>query len=290
MQWIINGVSDGLLIGLLSVAFMLVYSTTGIFYVALAGVFTLAPFVSAAVERSGASWPFALAAGALSSAGLSALIEAVNHWRLERRKTSPAAHLVTSLGINIVIVQVLSLVWGNELQVLGSTSATSIVHFAGISLGRGQCIALVAVPLVILVLHFWTHYSRSSLPLRALTSNPQELALTGVNVRAVRMIVFSLSGLLAAIASFVRAQDAGFDAVSGLSAVVLAFAALIIGGRNALWGGILGGTFLGVLRSGIANFGSTRWQEPVTFVLLGLFLLFWPQGFLGWRSRIEAER
>lgn len=288
MQWVINGAIDGILIGLLAVAFMLVYSTTSVFFVALGGVYALAPFVTLSALRFGLHPAIAIPLGALASASLSILLELFNHRRLEQRRSSTAAHLVSSLGLNIVIVQALSLFWGNKMQVLGEQTAGVGAQLGGIIIGKPQVLALTVVPAIVLALGFWARSGRTSLPLRALATNSQELALTGTNVGTVRLIVFGLSGLLAAVVSLVRAHDTGFDAVSGLNAVVLSFAALIVGGRKSFWGGVLGGVILGILRSGIAWFGSARWQEPVTFLVLASFLLFWPQGLLGASERAET--
>jgi branched-chain amino acid transport system permease protein len=281
MQWVINGLADGLVIGLLAFAFMLVYSSTGVFFIALAGVYSLAPFVSVLLLRFGVPFIPACVLGASSSALLAGTLEAVNHWPLESRRVSWAGHLVTSLGLNMVIVQVISLAWGNTLQVLGKEATAVGMRLGQVIVSRSQLTELCFVPILFAVLHMWAKQTKSGVRLRGLASNSIALELTGTNVRAVRLMVFVLAGGVAAFASLMRAYDIGFDAVSGLNAVILAFAALVIGGKDNFWGGQLGGITLGIIRSSVAWFSSARWQEPVTFVVLALFLLLRPQGILG---------
>lgn len=289
MQWLINGAADGALICVLALAFMVVYSTTGIFYVALGAIYSFAPFVALALMRAGLAWPLAFIAAMIVAAAASASIEATLHWPLERRHSSPAAHVITSLGANIVGVQLLVLAWGNEIRAFAIAPPVRITML-GISIAVPQMEALVTSALIFATVGVWMARARSAAAFRALAANPEELVLTGTNTRILRLAAFALAGALAAVVSYLRAFDNGFDATSGLAAVVLAFTALVIGGRDSVWGALLGGLLLGVLRAAIAWFGTARLQDPLTFFVFGLFLLFWPTGLLGRRSRIEADQ
>jgi branched-chain amino acid transport system permease protein len=289
MQWFVNGVADGMMIALLSFAFMLVYSSTRVFFVALAGVYTLAPYIAVALRLHGLPIALCCAAGVLASALIAALLEIANHWPLELRRASWAGHLVSSLGLNMVLVQSISLLWGNQLQVLGDQSATYGVRWAGITASHSQVTALIAATVLFIALALWSAFLRTGIIFRGLASDPGALALTGINVRFVRVGIFAASGALAACASLLRAYDVGFDAVSGLGAVVLGFVALVIGGKDMLWGGLVGGLLIGVMRAGVSWYLSARWQEPATFAVLALFLLLRPHGIIGKRQRLEAE-
>src|SRR5262245_19035790 len=75
MQILVNGLITGATIALLAVAFASVYIPTRIFYVALAGVYTVVPFVAWSLLQHGATiWMAALIAVA-SGTGLSLLFE-----------------------------------------------------------------------------------------------------------------------------------------------------------------------------------------------------------------------
>ena len=83
--------------------------------------------------------------------------------------------------------------------------------------------------------------------------------------------------------------------------VVLNRVTILSGGiAHAAYGGVgiayffgfdplLGGIILGLLRSEATWYFSARWQETVTFLLLGLFLIFRPNGILGKKQRLEVE-
>jgi branched-subunit amino acid ABC-type transport system permease component len=61
MQILLSGLISGLAIALLAMAFQAVYLPTRIFFMALAGIYSLAPYVVFACRAVGAPWGLALA-------------------------------------------------------------------------------------------------------------------------------------------------------------------------------------------------------------------------------------
>jgi branched-chain amino acid transport system permease protein len=288
MQWIVNGLPDGLLLGALGLAFMLVYNSTGVFFIALASVYSLAPFVAATLMSAGVSLLPACAAGVLASASLSLAMELFNHGPLDRRSASWAGHLVTSIGLNLVIVQVLSMAWGNKLLGLGRGTSGRIL-FGGVSLSAQQSIEVAAATGVIGLTFVFVQKTGFGIRIRGLASNRVALELAAHRAEPIRIGVFALGGAIAACVSLAKALDSGFDAYSGLAPVVLSFAAAVVGGKNEFWGAIVGGILIGLVRSGVTWYGSARWQEPASFAFLALFLLLRPRGLLTRRGRLEAH-
>jgi branched-chain amino acid transport system permease protein len=288
MQITMNGMINGLTIALLAAAFNAVYLPTRIFYIAMGGIFTTAPFIAWSLLKAGAGWFGAISVALITGTLLSLLCEWINHRRLERRQASPGAHLISSLGIYIIIVQVIAILWGNETKVLRS-GVDSIWPVGSIILTGAQCIAAAVSIAFLVALFTWLHITHLGLQFRALADNPVECALRGHNVNRLRLLAFGIGGFLASAASLLIAYDLGFNPQGGLSILILAIAATIIGGRVSLVGPFLGGILLGLLRSQVVWFLSARWQDAVTFFLLVVFLYACPQGILGRRARLEAR-
>jgi branched-chain amino acid transport system permease protein len=133
----------------------------------------------------------------------------------------------------------------------------------------------------------WLLKANLGIELRALADNPMLVALLGRNIRVLRRMVFGLSGAVMATASIAQAWDVGFDPHIGLKAVLIGMVAMIIGGTGNFAGPFVGGILLGILRTQVVWFGSARWEEAVTFVLLALFLFFRPQGIFSRQARLE---
>lgn len=288
MQLLANAVITGLAIGVMGLAFTVVFLPTRVFHIALGGIYGLAPFLAWAALRHGWHWFAAIGAALAVSVVVSLVCEAANHGPLERRGATATAHLVSSLGIYTLLAQTAALCWGNEPKVL-RVGLDSVVRVGDVVLARAQVFS-VAVSVVLLAGFLsWLGLTNLGLQYRAMADNPAELALRGYNLSRLRLLAFSIAGLLAAAVSLTAAFDRGFDPYTGLQAFLLAVVAAIIGGRHSFIGPVLAGILLGLIRSGVVWFTSARWEAAITFLLLAGFLLFRPQGLLGGRHRVEAE-
>jgi branched-subunit amino acid ABC-type transport system permease component len=286
MQIIVNGIVSGLAIAMLALAFQAVYLPTRVFFIGMAGVYAISPFIALSVLDAG---------GSLWAAGLTSVIVAVFiclaceyliHAPLERRRAGGGAHLIASLGYSIIIVQIISIIWGNNKQVL-RTGTSSISQFGGVTISGEQWIIFGVTSTAITAFLLVLMRANLGLRLRALADNPTQFALFGYNVNYHRLLSFGLAGLLTSAASLVTAYDVGFDVNSGLRGVLLAIVAVVIGGQSSFAGPVLSGLLLGVIRSQVVWYWEARWEEPITFLLLALVLLLLPQGLLGRMTRLE---
>lgn len=286
MQIFLNGLLQGILFGAIGVAFALVYRTTKVFHLALGGIGALAPYlVLAAIAIGMPAWVAAIIA-VLAAACLGVLIDESIHWPFSLKRSPTEVHMIASLGAYLVIVQCIALIWGNETQVLRMGVDQTWAVFE-VTLAQAQVLGPVITLAATVALFAWLNGADRGLELRALADNPILVSLLGRNVRALRRWVFGLSAALASIAALAVAWDVGFDPQVGLKAVLLGMVAMIIGGTGSFIGPFVGGVLLGVLRAEVVWFGSARWEEAVTFTLLGLFLFFRPQGIFARRVRLE---
>ncbi len=283
MQILVNGLITGGIVAVMALAFTVVYLPTRIFYIALGGIYALAPFLVWTGLQWGGAWYVAVAAALAIAISLSLSCELLNHAWLEKKRAAGGTHLIASLGTYIVMVQTIAIIWGNETKVLRQ-GVDGVFHFAGVTLTQAQVGGAAIALLTIAGFYIWLQFSQLGLQFRAMADNSMELALRGYSIRNLRLVAFGIAGLLCAIASLLVAWDVGFDPQGGLAVV-----ASIIGGHQSFFGAVLGGILLGVMRSQVVWFLSAQWQEAVTFMILAIFLLFRPQGILGQKRRLEAE-
>ncbi len=287
MQILANGFINGLTLALLSLAFTAVYLPTRVFYIALAGIYAFVPFVAWQCLQFGWTFPIATLIAIFSGVALSLLCELFNHRPLENKAASSGAHLLSSMGICILLSQCAAMFWGNETKVLRSGLDT-VCNFSTIVLTGSQITALIVAPLLIALYYLWLRHSKGGLLFRAMADNQNEFALKGYSLNLFRLASFAIAGLFASVSSLLVAYDIGFDSHGGLSAILLAVVAMIIGGRQSFVGPLLGAILLGLMRSGVVWFFSAQWAEAITFLMLAIFLLVRPQGFLSPRIRLEA--
>lgn len=289
MQFFLNGAISGLTLAVLALAFMVVYLPCRVFYLALAGVYALVPYIALSCLHHGTPTWLAISAAVVTGIAVSILCEMINHAPLERRRGSSGAHLIASLGLYLILVQIVAIIWGNETQVL--RSGLDVVYRIGesIVLTRAQVLAGGCSIILLLAFYLWLRFSNLGLQFRAMADNPIHLALHGYNIRRLRLYAFAVSGFLASVSSLAVAHDVGFDPHGGLPVLLLAIVAMIIGGNTSFLAPVLGGITLGVVRASAVWHWSARWQDAVAFLLLALFLLFRPHGILGRKLRLETE-
>lgn len=288
MQIIVNGLINGSAIALLALAFAVVYVPARILHIALGGIYVLAPYVAWAMIRAGLPWPGAVLLAVATGVALSLAIERFNHMPLELRGAPEGTHIISSLGIYIVVVQIVSLLWGSETQML-RTELSGSLYSSYVVITYPQVLVIIGVGALLVGFFTWLRASARGLQFRALADNPKELALRGYDVRLLRLLAFGISGLLAAAAGLLVAYDVGFNPNVGLPALLLAIVAAIIGGRSTFIGAVLGGLLLGIVRAEVVWLLSIQWQEAVTFALLALFLYLRPRGIIQRKTRLEAE-
>ena len=288
MQVLLNGFVQGLILALLALAFNVVYQPARIFYLALAGIYTCAPFIVRTCLGTGLPDIACFIISAAFCVILSLSCEFINHRPLEKKKASLEVHLISSLGLYFLIVHSVALFYGNNPSTLWDRP-DHLFHFYEIGISKGQMISIITSTIVLSIFFFWLYRFRLGLIYRAVSGNPIEMSLKGFNLNVLRYTAFGISGFLASISSNLSAVDTNnFDPYGGLEALVLAIIAVIIGGRNSFAGPVIGALVLGILRNEVIWYFSARWADTITFLLLVLFLLFRPGGLIQTQTRIEA--
>lgn len=272
---------------MLAVSFALVYHSTRIFHVAIGGIYALVPYV--ALHATTAGW--ALGAAIALSVGVGVVVsvamEVLNHRPLSRRESQPIGHLLTSLGMYMVLVQVCSIMWGSNPQVL-RRGLDEVVQLGDQIITRTQLTSALIGLAVLAMVAIWLRRSQTGLKLRALADNPIQFELLGLSRSRYRAIAFGLSGGLCALSALITAYDLGFDPYTGLHAALLSAVAVIFGGRSLILGPLIGGIVLGVVRAEVVWYTSARWEDAATFLLLAVILVFRPSGLFGPKLRLEA--
>ena len=101
-----------------------------------------------------------------------------------------------------------------------------------------------------------------------------------INTTLVIAIVFFIGAVFAALAGVLNGHDTAIQPRMGLIMLLKGWIASVVGGIGNLYGAIVGGFALGLIEQfGIWNLAG-EWKDVVSFVVLILFLSFWPNGLL----------
>jgi len=287
LQLLANGLVAGCLYALVALGFALIYNTTRIFHMAHGALYTLSAYwfyVFLVLLR----WPLPLAFGL--SLALSALlgvaVEFFVYAPLTRRSSSTLTALLSALGLYIAIVNVIALLFGNEVKVL-RPGIEKTYTLGPVILTRIQVVQVLAFALLFPVTALALRKSPWGKAVRAVRDNPTLTQVMGGDLWSIRLSVFAVGTALSSVAAMLQALDVGMDPHGGMPMLLTAAVALIVGGVGLFEGAALGAFVLGVLQSLVIWQFSARWADAVTFAVLILFLIFRPQGLLGQRRRLE---
>lgn len=296
MQILLYGIISGFSIALLAIALQSVYMPTRILFIGLAGIYVLAPYLAFAFMNQGIWTWLAIILAIFICISVSILCEILNHGPLSRKNTrvisqkglNETVHFVSSLGIFIVIAQLIVIIWGTSTKTLPIRMG-KVSHIGSIIITEAQWITLFTSGLLILAFMFFLTKTDIGLRMRAMVNNPKVFALLGYNIRFYRIVFFGFAGLFASVSSLLMSYDIGIDPYYGLQALMIALVAIIIGGQDSFMGPVVGALFLGITREFVAWQFSASWKDGITFLIFAIFLFLRPQGFLGKSSRLEAS-
>jgi branched-chain amino acid transport system permease protein len=189
-----------------------------------------------------------------------------------------------TIGLSLIIRQIINLVWGADAQPFPDTFGSVGIKMGMVTTTPQQIGTLAACIALTGGLELFSRKSRIGLAMRAVAQDDSTAALMGINVARIRSLVFGLSTALGAAAGvlFASMTFAVFD--MGLLMGIKGFVAAVLGGLGSLGGAIIGGMLLGLFEQLSRGYISSLYADATSLVAFILVLLLRPQGLLGKRG------
>ena len=117
--------------------------------------------------------------------------------------------------------------------------------------------------------------------MRAVTTDPELADAVGISRDNTLLLAICIGSTLAGGTGFLIGYDTALTPAGSFGVLLIAVTAVIVGGIGSIPGAMLGGLLVGVAQHvGVWKL-PVQWQDAIVFVILILFLLLRPQGFLG---------
>ena len=200
--------------------------------------------------------------------------------RMRQRSRSPLIMLVASLGILLALSASISIVFESAPRPLPDPFGSVPWTLGGANIKGFNLFAIAAafVGFVALLITLkWTPFGRA---VRAIGDDEEVARVVGINTTVIVAIVFFVGTAFAAMAGILNGHDTAIQPRMGLLLLLKGWIASVVGGIGNLYGALLGGFLLGVIEQFAIWDLAGEWKDVVAFVLLILFLSFWPQGLL----------
>lgn len=254
----------------ISVGMTLVILTAGI-DLSVGSILAFCGAVSASLLKSGIQIPsldlfigFTLLGGIVAGLLTGTLLGIFNGWTITRFKVPP---FVATLAM-LTIARGLTMLWTGGFPISG-LGANFAVLGTGWFLGMPVPVWISGV--VVLIAIIITNRTRLGRYIYAIGGNENAARLSGINIKRIKIIVYALAGMLAAVGGLIvtsRLDSAQPNA--GMSYELDAIAAVVIGGtslsggRGTIMGTVLGAIIIGVLNNGLVLLNvSPFWQQVV---------------------------
>jgi branched-chain amino acid transport system permease protein len=298
LQQLINGVTLGMIYGLIAVGYTMVYGIIGMINFAHGDIFMIGAFLSliALTGLAGlgiTAVPIALALTLIFAAGIAALYG----WTVERVAYRPLrgsfrlAPLISAIGMSIVLQNFVQVSQGARVKPIPALlpGGVKLLEQDGFTVQLSWMqIAIVVTTLSVLAIFTWlvtkTPLGRS---MRACEQDLKMAGLLGIDTDRTISLTFVIGAALAAVAGLMFLLYYGvIDFFIGFIAGVKAFTAAVLGGIGSLPGAVLGGLLIGLIETFWSAYFSIAYKDVAAFAILILALIFMPTGLLG-RADVE---
>ena len=307
---LLNGISYGLLLFMLSSGLTLIFSMMGVLNFAHASFYMLGAYFAYTLT----GWLGFWAALLLAPVGVGLFGALFERYVLRRvHQYGHVAELLITFGMSYILLELVQLVWGRssvDYRVpVALDGPLFTLYGTQFPLYRAFMMGVALAMLVAL----WLLLTRSrvGLVIQAALTHPHMVEALGHNVPRVFMLVFGGGCALAGLAGVIGGN--AFVTEPGMAAAVggIIFVVVVVGGMGSLAGAFLASLLIGVLQTfavavdvsiqsalhsvGMSvtpeTFGYALWRLKVSqvapilpYLLLVLMLIFRPKGLLGTRE------
>ncbi len=273
----LNGLSYGLLLFMLSSGLTLIFSMMGVLNFAHASFYMLGAYVGYTISQWVGFWP-ALLLAPLVVGALGALFERVCLRRVH--KFGHVAELLITFGLSYVILELVQLIWGRIAlefrppEVLQGPAFTLINHSVeGLRLAWGAvpveaCSAADAAVKVacspfpatrgfmmmvalVMLMAVWLLLTRTriGLVIQSALTHPETVEALGHNVPRIFMLVFGAGAALAGLAGVIGGSTFLTEPAMAATVGSVIFVVVVVGGMGSLSGAFLASVLIGVLQT-----------------------------------------
>ena len=282
LQLLINGLQLGAIYALTAVGFALIFGSTKVFHVAHGAAFTLAGYL---FWWSVTALKWHWAAGVLLAVAVvvafGVFMERCIYRPIQRHEGAFFTVFIASFGMQIIMQNLVGTVFGRGFETVTVELSRAVEIAPGLFVAPIAGVAIGVALALFLGLNLFLSRTQVGTGLRALSDNPDLVRIFGLEPSRLAQVAFGLGSALVVPAAALTAMSQGINPGIGAHIMLISIAATIVGGIGSLKGAAYGGMLLGLAESLAVWKLDPQWSEAVTFVILFVFIIFRPAGFMG---------
>jgi branched-chain amino acid transport system permease protein len=281
VQHLVDALSLGGLYAMLGLGIALIFGIMRLVNFAHGELVMVGAF--AAVVVGDAPWAAKLAAVVLVPVGFAVAME-----RIAFRPVRGAAEttlLVTSFALSYLLQNVALLLFGATPRGIDlSASLGRSLSVGALVIPRVSVAAIAATLVLLAALSFLLLRTSLGVQMRAAAEDYTMARVLGVRTDRLIACAFALSGLLAGASTYlIVVQNGSVYPTMGLSALLVAFIATVLGGLGSLTGAVVGGLVLGLMTVALDAYlpvDLRPYRDAFAYTAVIGLLLWKPQGLI----------
>ena len=307
---LLNGVSYGLLLFMLSSGLTLIFSMMGVLNFAHTSFYMLGAYFAYTISGVVGFWPALI----LAPLVVFALGAGFERYCLRRvHKFGHVPELLVTFGLSYLILEVVQLVWGRSTVPYGLPEQLQGPLFTlyGTQFPKSRSFVMLVALLMLLSVWLLLTRTRIGLVIQAALKYPEMVEALGHNVPRVFMLVFGGGAALAGLAGVIGGNTYVTEPAMAASVGSIIFVVVVVGGMGSLAGAFLASLLIGIVQTfavaldyslihafkmiGVAvteqTFGYSLLKLTISqvapilpYLFLVLILIFRPKGLLGTRE------
>ncbi|RZL45869.1 MAG: branched-chain amino acid ABC transporter permease [Variovorax sp.] len=307
---LLNGVSYGLLLFMLSSGLTLIFSMMGVLNFAHTSFYMLGAYLAYTLSGVIGFWP-ALVISPLLVGVMGAAFERYSLRRVHKFGHVP--ELLITFGLSYLILEVVQLVWGRSTvpYALPTQLQGPLFTLYGTQFPKSRSFIMLVALLMLFSVWLLLTRTRIGLVIQAALKHPEMVEALGHNVPRIFMLVFGGGCALAGLAGVIGGNTYVTEPAMAASVGSIIFVVVVVGGMGSLAGAFLASLLIGVVQTfavamdqslatvlqavGVAVTEQTYGYEllkltisqvaPILpYLFLVLILIFRPKGLLGKRE------
>ena len=307
---LLNGVSYGLLLFMLSSGLTLIFSMMGVLNFAHTSFYMLGAYFAYTLSGIVGFWPALFLCPVLVGV-LGALFERYSLRRVHKYGHVP--ELLVTFGLSYLILELVQLVWGRGTvpYALPPSLQGPLFTLYGTQFPKSRSFVMLVALLMLVAVWLLLTRTRIGLVIQAALKNPEMVEALGHNVPRVFMMVFGGGCALAGLAGVIGGNTYVTEPAMAASVGSIIFVVVVVGGMGSLVGAFVASLLIGVVQtfavaidwsmaSALTSMGhqvnESTFGWPVLrltvsqvapilpYLFLVLILIFRPKGLLGTRG------
>ena len=245
---LLNGLSYGLLLFMLSSGLTLIFSMMGVLNFAHASFYMLGAYLAYLISGVVGYWP-ALIVAPIAVGLLGALFEQVCLRRVHKFGHVP--ELLVTFGLSYLVLEVVQLIWGRAVVPYGLPEQLQGPLFSIYGTQFPKSRAFIMLVAVLMLLSIWLVLTRTRIGyiIQAALTHPDTVEALGHNVPRVFMLVFGGGAALAGLAGVVAGNTYVTEPAMAYAVGPIIFVVVVVGGMGSLAGAFLASLLIGVIQT-----------------------------------------